>query len=576
MFKEISSELSELNAKWPHRILRFRVALVAVLICLTPLLCSATTYYVHSGAGNDANHGTNAQSPWRTLERASAAALREGDSLLLASGQKFSGQLSFSRLAGTAARPITISSYAADGSISNARPVIDARGWPAGVLLQNSAHVAINNLHVTANAGGLDRSVPKNTSMRCGVLIEADKPGDYAGISISNVVVKDVFFEEMGFIRGEEEVRSANGTQKYGWGIRLLVTSPSTTMQDVLITDCQIENVCHTGLKLNAPSNGLQNVLVQRVTITNTGGPGVQMSGVSGGRFSHLDVNRSGSTDDSRKWGRGSGLWTWGSSDVLIEKSRFQNANGPGDSAGVHIDYHCRNVIVQHNFSANNAGGFCEILGNNYNCAYRYNISVNDGHRVKGVGGAFQEGKVFWLSGYTGNKSPRQGPFNTYFYNNTIYTGDEMVANISVAPTTQGVLIANNIFYFKGRSRVVVGDQMRPDDGHPGSIKNVVFQNNLFLRADNWPTKAVIQDQSPSVGDPEFKNAGGVNLSDYVPRNAGLIAGKSIPIRQLPNDKTGLFRGLKMDQDILGQTIIGLPDIGAIQTEIVLRQANVR
>ena len=151
-----------------------------------------------------------------------------------------------------------------------------------------------------------------------------------------------------------------------------------------------------------------------------------------------------------------------------------------------------------------------------------------------------------------------------------------MVANISVAPTTQGVLIANNIFYFKGRSRVVVGDQMRPDDGHPGSIKNVVFQNNLFLRADNWPTKAVIQDQSPSVGDPEFKNAGGVNLSDYVPRNAGLIAGKSIPIRQLPNDKTGLFRGLKMDQDILGQTIIGLPDIGAIQTEIVLRQANVR
>ena len=26
-------------------------------------------------------------------------------------------------------------------------------------------------------------------------------------------------------------------------------------------------------------------------------------------------------------------------------------------------------------------GGFCEILGDNINCGYRYNISVNDGYR---------------------------------------------------------------------------------------------------------------------------------------------------------------------------------------------------
>ena len=43
--------------------------------------------------------------------------------------------------------------------------------------------------------------------------------------------------------------------------------------------------------------------------------------------------------DDTRKWGRGSGLWTWGSSFALISNNKFQNANGPADSAGCHIDF---------------------------------------------------------------------------------------------------------------------------------------------------------------------------------------------------------------------------------------------
>ena len=65
-------------------------------------------------------------------------------------------------------------------------------------------------------------------------------------------------------------------------------------------------------------------------------------------------------------------------------------ANGPADSAGCHIDFNCDNVIVQYNLSVSNAGGFIEILGNNYNCSYRYNVSVNDGHRIKGKNNAFR------------------------------------------------------------------------------------------------------------------------------------------------------------------------------------------
>ena len=540
--------------------------MVAVLFCCLALLCEGTTYYLHPLLGDDANSGTSPESPFQTLKRANKLRLQAGDHVLLAGGQNLNGQLSYEHLAGSATNPIVVSSYQVSDAPGDARAIIDAKGWAAGVLLKNCAHVEVGNLLITANAGGMKSGQTENLDMRCGVLITATQPGTFVGCTLTNLVVRDIFFEPPGFVRSPEEVKTANGTQNYGWGIRFMANSPAARMKDITITDCQIENVSHTGLKLTASSNGLQHVEVQRVQITRTGGPGVQMSGVRDGHFSQLDVNHSGSKDDSRKWGRGSGLWTWGSSDVVIEKSWFQNANGPGDSAGVHIDYNCRNVIVQYNLSANNAGGFCEILGNNYNCAYRYNVSINDGFRVKGKEGAFQEGKTFWLSGYTGDKSPRQGPFNTYFYNNTIYVRKDIAAKIAVSPTARGVLVANNIFYIEGLSQTVMGDQNRSDSRLSASIQDVVFKNNLFLRRDNWPVDMQLQDQHPILGDPGFAKVGGMCLEDYVPSNTSLVKHGGIEIPLIPNDRSGLVSGLKSEQDILGRRIVGNPDLGAIQT----------
>ncbi|MDH4444750.1 MAG: right-handed parallel beta-helix repeat-containing protein [Akkermansiaceae bacterium] len=541
-------------------------AIFAMVFALSATsLCGAATYYVHPVHGDDTNAGTSPKSAFRTLKRASDVRLQAGDRVLLASGQKFTGQLALEGLSGEANQPIVISTYPSVNGGDESRAGIDAKGQIAGVFLKNCANIVVENLIITAKAGGENPASQALKGMRCGVLVEADQPGDYAGFKVANLVVKDVFFEEPGFIRPPSEVKSANGTQNYGWGIRFISTSPKARMRDITITDCRISNVCHTGLKLTAPGKGLQNVDVRRLVVENTGGPGVQMSGVQGGHFSELNVNGSGSTKDSRNWGRGSGLWTWGSDNVLIEKSQFRNANGPGDSAGVHIDYNCRDVIVQYNLSSNNAGGFCEILGNNFNCAYRYNVSINDGHRVKGVNGAFQEGKIFWLSGYTGHKSPLKGPYHSYFYNNTIFVSDENVARISVAPSARGVLVANNIFYFRGGSKTVTGDQGKRDIMRGAAPGNVVFSNNLFLDGHSWPADAPIKDQSPIVGNPDFKQGGGGDIKDYLPRNAGLVRDKGLRILKLPGDDAGLLGGLDLKTDICGSRILGLPDIGALE-----------
>jgi hypothetical protein len=534
----------------------------------------AATYHLHPVRGDDTNSGLSPHLPLRSLARASGLPLQAGDRVLLAAGQTFAGQLTLNGVRGTADAPIVISTYTENNSGTNNKATIDAAGHPAGVLLLNTAHVRVENLHITGDGGGMKAQSPGNQDMRCGVLVQASKPGDYAGFRLSHLVIRDVFYEEPGFVRDPRETLTANGTQRYGWGIRFIVSFPAARLCDIAVEDCEIANVSHTGLKFTAPSNGIHNVTVQRLRVKDTGGPGVQISGLRGGRFRELDVQGSGSTNDTRNWKRGSGLWTWQSSDVVIERSRFQNANGPGDSAGVHIDFHCRDIIVQHNLSAHNAGGFCEVLGNNHNCAYRYNVSINDGHRAKGRN-AFQEGKTFWLSGYTGRKSPLQGPFNTYFCNNTIYVSEEIVAKFAVAPTTRGVLVANNIFYIKGRSEAVAGDQFRPDTGSAAGLPDFVSQNNLFLREDNWPADLGLRDKSPLLGDPEFQNGGGAKLEDYIPRNVGLIRNRGITIPRIPNDEIGLRGGLQVEWDILNNPVRGLPDLGAIELPLTKQASKI-
>ncbi|TLX71374.1 right-handed parallel beta-helix repeat-containing protein [Labilibacter sediminis] len=523
----------------------------------------ATKYYVNSESGDDSNNGTHMSAPFASLSKVNTLKLNPGDQILLARGCVFKGTLELQNQAGTKNKPIVVSSYSHNNSAKE-KPLIEANGFLNGILIINCSNILIKDIEITAKGGGFKTDVKLKNYMCCGVLVTTSKAGEYKNILLQNLTVRDVFFEKEGFSRGAGEVKTANGKQNYGWGIRFINATEDAVLKDLTVKDCTIKNVAHTGLKFTGKGKSIHNIQVFNNDVIETGGPGIQMSGVHTGHVKGNRVNHSGSNNDSRKWGRGSGLWTWGTSDVIIEHNSFKNANGPGDSAGCHIDYNCNNIIVQYNLSAYNAGGFCEILGNNYNCAYRYNVSVNDGHRVKGKDGAFQEGKIFWLSGYQGNKK-RSGPFNSYFYNNTMYVNKGIVAKIAVNNASSGVLIANNIFHIEGDCKAVLGDQYNPQKKGASRVKNIVFKNNLYLNKSNWPKEVLIQDEQPIIGNARFVNAGGSSLQDYLPLNAELIKNKGIEIEMLPGDSIGLINGLKVRRDILDTKIKGLPDMGAIE-----------
>lgn len=538
---------------------RLRLALLVLTCGWAASPAPAATYHVDALHGDDQADGTAADRAWKTLARAQQVALQPGDQLLLAAGQKHRGQLVFADLAGTPDAPIVIGSHRSPGQDGRAVAQIDGTGTLAPLHLRNSRHVRVEDLALTADGG------PLQGPMRCGVLVEADGANESHDLTFARLHVKGVSFHPPGFVRPEADVRTANGTIRYGWGIRFIVTGKEARMHHVTVTGCIIERVDHTGLKFTAPAGGITDLRVENIVVSHTGGPGIQLSGVDRARFTRMTVDRSGSTADSRNWGRGSGLWTWGCNDIVIERSRFTNAHGPGDSAGVHIDFNCRNVVVQYNFSAHNAGGFAEILGNNHNCAYRYNISVNDGHRVKGQGGAFQEGKLFWLSGYVGDRQKPRGPFNSYFYNNTMYVSADIVTKFTAAASAQGVLVANNIFHVLGPTQRAASDQAKIEGNEIRPIERALVTHNLFLRAATWPAGLGLPNESPLIGDAGFAKPGGDAVADYEPTHAALVRDRGIAIPFIPGDKLGLALGLRVETDILGRPITGAPDLGAIE-----------
>lgn len=523
---------------------------------------AARTFYLNSTSGKDTNDGLSPETAWKSLEHANEENYVAGEKLLLYKGCTFYGKLHL-KVKGSLDLPVIVSSYGPDDG-ENHFPIIDAKGYIAAIHIENSRHVEISNLELVADAGTPVESEAK--TRRYGVLVIADTPGLYPGIHLKNLKIHHIFATE------NIEKDGRNPTSNMGMGIAVMMNEEAARIKNILIKDCSISMTGHTGIRIfgfgnNSGTTYLDDVTIENNHLQHIGGPGMVPGRCENVVVRGNVVDHSGSSIDSRMHGRGSGIWPWTCNNVLIEKNRFMHARGRADSCGAHIDFNCKNVVVQYNLSMDNAGGFVEILGNDHNCCYRYNISINDGFRIKGEDGADQEGKVLWTSGYVGSGNQRTGPFNSYIYNNTIYVKEDIRSCFSFTGTTDGILIANNIFYIPGETVDVSGDQDTRAEDPNLSISNVVFTNNLYQHSKILPGSLSIKDSNPFTGDPEFQHAGGFKPGDYIPENTKLVKDKGIKVQHIPGDDVGLTIGLEVKTDFFGNPIKELPDIGAVEIQ---------
>jgi len=428
--------------------------LCRIALCIaTASLASAPSYaadYFVSASGSDANAGTSAAAPWRSLTRVNQATFKAGDRILLAAGQTFSGTLQIGADdGGTAAAPIVVSSY------GTGRATI-AAGNATAVSAYNTVAVTIANI-VAVGSGALSNG-------GSGVEVFTDLGGN---VSLGPIRIDNV--DVSGFGQRGISVGSWNGATGY---------------HDVAITGVAAHDNGLAGIATFAAARNVhRNVYVgYSSAYGNTGVPGWSTNSGNGivlGDVAGATIERCLAHDNGRLSATPEGpvgIWTYDSTGVVIQsnESYANQTASAGDGDGFDLDQNVSNSVMQYNYSHGNAGaGFLLSQGaatdTHTGNVVRYNISQNDG-RTNAYGGVHVWGRVK----------------NAEIYNNTVFMSAApghpralLVVSWGV-PTSvaSNVHVRDNIFVTAG------GAPLAETDAVQASSPGLLLQGNAWFAAD--------------------------------------------------------------------------------------------
>ena len=389
--------------------------------------------------------------------------------------------------------------------------------------------------------GGAENSWGSGKNVRFGIKVVASTQS-LSNFTFDNLYIHDIY-----------PTPNLPDNIHMGYGIKLETQSDTVsgmfnTISNVKVTNTTITKTGHYGLWIKSLGlNGIDSIknnqiLVENCVFENTGGSGFVPNKSKNVLVQDCIFNHTGSSIDNRMWKRGSGMWPFDCKNVVAQHNKFMNAHGPMDSYGSHIDYGNENVVFQYNYSYNNEGGFAEILGDNINCGYRYNISVNDGYREDPNGVAWdKKGKIFWVSNFCGQNPIRCPSVGTFIYNNTVFVndtlnpeiyfwpdvGDVHVYNNLIVATQNGEIIptllendfnefyiSHNLFYDSSRIDIDSDLEINAIYGNP------LLDNTIYL-GDDDPEAYQIQNNSPAINNGYLIN-GSNDTINYLEHNGGL------------------------------------------------------
>ena len=488
---------------------RWRSLCVLVLSLAAVLpTAMAADYYVDDTGGLDTNAGTSAGAAWQSLTKVTATTFAPGDKIYFKAGGVWTGRVEL-KGSGNAANPIVVDQYSTSSgslltgtNVTGNKPKIDGGGYQSAVQLVNNSYWELNNLEIVNDGGPTLGGASKLN--RYGIYVLSNSAGIRTHFYFKNLYVHDVF---------PETTDPVNGVNPESNGIHIVTTGTNTDtyFDDVRVENCYISYLYRYGFwigKKGARNPNYfyhKNILIRNNTFYQTGGSGVLTNVCDGVLLEHNVTNWTGYAGDRRMWNRGSGYWPYSCRNVTVQYNQFMHARGIADSCGMHTDLYNENVLVQYNFSYDNAGGFCEILEENNNVTYRYNVSVNDGDRING---GEPGGKMFFIQG---------GNTNVKIYNNTVYVKPGMATTLVLNGVNPGQSIWNNIF-------VIEGELINTETAgtNPGN-----FNGNIWY--GNYPGGLPVSDTDVFV-NPLLVNPGGITADDYKLQDTSPAIGAGVAI----------------------------------------------
>ena len=519
-----------------------------------------------SSEGDDHNTGVTKQAPWASLKRVSRADLLPGDIVRFKSGDTFAGMLRINQ-SGSGTKPIVFTSYG-DGN----NPIIDGAlgvgGDPiAAIFIRDQDHIEISNLTIRNFRKRSRKGVSDYDSF--GIYVKNTGKRILRGFNFHHLKVEDIF-PVLG--RNKFNREAFNNTDVTG--IRFETEPPFSlkkvaNTRDIFVHSNLIRRtarfgvvVRHRASKLGTIRNSLANYDVNFIVLNNRcedlGGSCVLMHGVFRGLLQGNTFVRSGAmVEPELSVNRGSGAWFFRSKNIVAQQNTAAFSRGRMDSAGIHVDFGNENVLVQYNFSYDNEGYGTEILGNNKNIIWRFNISVGDGTRQTGVsrpeGGKSQHpGRTLHVTDYS--RPRRLQSDGVYIYNNTYVITPNSSPDIEL--NGKNIHIWNNLFVVEknahlGRNTNIVWSKDDPVDFRGNVFSGSISQK--FLGLDSGAKQANINfDGDQKNGESYAISAEQVNR---------LASDQPVIQPAFPAAGKGIFAHIseKAEIDFFGNKIIHLP-----------------
>jgi hypothetical protein len=530
------------------------------------------TYYV-SSSGDDSNAGNSESSPWKTIEKANTATqagglLQPGGKVLFRRGDTFIGQLLVGT-SGTPDNPIEISSYG-----SGEKPILTGVGANMGnnsngdaievVKITNGSHIIMSDLQIS-NDRKVGLGWNGSGSKSYGIYVNANKWGGRSkGLTFKNIDFIDIFGVDM--LNWEGQIDTDNykaqafffDSDQNHDGLTSPLTPTEVGIDDVLIEDCYFYNIGGSGItsrhlggyNSDGSTERNQNHIIRNNHFENLGGDGVVFASIYNGLVENNEYYDLGLGDkndpNDRLFGRGEGCWIWDSWNVVVQYNKQYRNKGFGDTygAGGHVDFYCKNVIFQYNYSEDSDGGFVEILGDSENITFRHNVSVNDGHRSE------HHNYTIWLSGYVGTDKTPIPSQNSYIYNNTVYVNNPNI-DTQISIFAENTYIYNNIFLYTNGSSMGIRNEdevngLRVDMQNNGvlEVSNNMYQGNISNTFKNLDA-SILDNVWPSFSSPSGFSPGDANGSSelYDLESGSLLinAGKTFTPPVFPMAGQGIF-----------------------------------
>jgi hypothetical protein len=484
------------------------------------------TFYVDALNGNDNNTGISPDKAWQTLDKVNAHVFQPGERLLLRAGRIYEGQLQLQgsgKIINKVQHYITIDSFG-----KGYKPRIQANGvYNAAIYLLNTEYVQMKNLDVS-NYGA------ERAAKRTGILVHLKNFGTARSIHLKDI-----------------DVHHVNGSlvKKEGGGAGIIFQNEGSItpsrFDDITIENCAVKNCERNGILINGNWNRTTwfpnlHVIIRNNLLEGVPGDGIVPIGCDGALIEN-NVMR----DCPRLLPNGeaaAGIWPWSCDNTIVQFNEVSDHKAPWDGQGFDSDWNCNNTLIQYNYSHDNEGGFLLVCndGNarmpasigNRGTKVRYNVSVNDGLRIKGKHTGFSP--VIHFAGPVSD---------TKIYNNVLYIPERVQGTDSTiiqfdnwGGFADSTLFANNIFYVKD-----VGDYVF------SKSTNYWFSNNLYYgKQHNLP-----QDKYALFSDPKFVTQPTIGI----PGLTSLIRFKLKPSSEA-RGKGRIFMA-KENKDLFGSKVSG-------------------